>query len=64
VSDRHLRLLRAVAKRRQTDADRHHVDGVPSPASAARGAELRRVATRTTARLRAAEARRRSASDG
>jgi hypothetical protein len=63
MSDRHLRLLRAVAKRRQTDADRHHTDAAPSLASAARGAELRRVAARAVARLRAAEARRRSSSD-
>jgi hypothetical protein len=68
MSDRHLRLLRAVAKRRQTDAERHqteagHDEIVASAGSTARGRELRLVAARTTARLRAAEARRNSSSD-
>lgn len=58
MSDRHLRLLRAVAKRRQRDADRQ--DGAPRiVAPGARGRELRRVAARAKARLGASEARRR-----
>lgn len=57
MSDRHLRLLRAVAKRRQRDAERQ--DGpAPVGGSGARGRELKRAA-RAKARLGAAEARRR-----
>jgi hypothetical protein len=58
VSDRHLRLLRAVAKRREEDAERQ--DSTPPTAgSGPRMRELRRVAARAKAHLGAAEARRR-----
>ncbi|MEA2176837.1 MAG: hypothetical protein QOG77_134 [Solirubrobacteraceae bacterium] len=58
MSDRHLRLLRAVAKRRQRDADRQDTP-IAAVGSGGRAREVRRVAARAKASLGAAEARRR-----
>jgi hypothetical protein len=57
MSDRHLRLLRAVARRRRAEADTHDATG--SEAAASRGRALDKIAERTKARLSAAETRRR-----
>ena len=48
MSDRHLRLLRAVAKRRREDVDRHDVD---EPVSRAQEQDEERAAAVTNARL-------------
>jgi len=60
VSDRHLRLLRAVAKRRREDVDRHDVG---EPVSRAQEQDEERAAAVTNARLTASEARRRRPSE-
>jgi hypothetical protein len=56
VSDRHLRLLRAVAKRRREDVERHED---ADPRSATEEQDVERAAAVTNARLTASEARRR-----
>ena len=61
MSDRHVRLLRAVAKRRRQEVDRH--DDTERGA-ATEGRHLARIAARAKARLSASEARRRRSSDG
>ncbi len=63
MSDRHLRLLRAVARRRQDDAATPGRDDDAAADATPRGRERKRVAARTRARLGAAEARRRQARD-
>jgi hypothetical protein len=57
MSDRHVRILRAVAKHRQDQADR---DPTPAAGRAGRSRRLnlKRIAARTRARVSAAEARR------
>ena len=60
MSDRHLRLLRAVAKRRREEVDRHDDD---EPVSRAKEQDVERAAAVTNARLTAAEARRRRPSE-
>jgi hypothetical protein len=59
VSDRHLRLLRAVAKRRREDVDRHDDE----PVSRVQEQDDERAAAVTNARLTASEARRRRPSE-
>jgi hypothetical protein len=59
VSDRHLRLLRAVAKRRRADVDKHDDE----PVSRAQEQDDERAAAVTNARLTASEARRRRPSE-
>jgi hypothetical protein len=61
VSDRHLRLLRAVAKRRREDVDRH--DHSDDRGSRAEEQDVERAAAVTNARLTASEARRRRPSE-
>ena len=56
MSDRHLRLLRAVAKRRREDVERHEDADYRS---ATEEQDVERAAAVTNARLTAAEARRR-----
>jgi hypothetical protein len=56
VSDRHLRLLRAVAKRRRADVERHEDADHRSPTEEQ---DVERAAAVTNARLTASEARRR-----
>jgi hypothetical protein len=56
VSDRHLRLLRAVAKRRREDVERHEDT---DHRSATEEQDVERAAAVTNARLTASEARRR-----
>jgi hypothetical protein len=56
VSDRHLRLLRAVAKRRREDVERHEEADYRS---ATEEQDVERAAAVTNARLTASEARRR-----
>jgi hypothetical protein len=56
VSDRHLRLLRAVAKRRREDVERHEDADYRS---ATEEQDVERAAAVTNARLTASEARRR-----
>jgi hypothetical protein len=62
MSDRHLRILRAVAHRRQQQLDDHDaVDTRPAVnGSSRRRDDLARTAARTRARLAAAQARRRA----
>jgi hypothetical protein len=62
VSDRHLRLLRAVAKRRREDVDRHD-DADQDRGSRAEEQDVERAAAVTNARLTASEARRRRPSE-
>ena len=56
MSDRHLRLLRAVAKRRREDVERHEDADYRS---ATEEQDVERAAAVTNARLTASEARRR-----
>jgi hypothetical protein len=65
VSDRHLRLLRAVAKRRRQDVERHDdTEGVSrTEPQDVEGQDVERAAAVTNARLTASEARRRRPSD-
>ena len=56
MSDRHLRLLRAVAKRRREDVERNED---ADHRSATEGQDVERAAAVTNARLTASEARRR-----
>jgi hypothetical protein len=59
MSDRHIQILRVVARHRQRKLDDHDaVANTPDPTSTSRRRDLARVATRTRARLAAAEARR------
>lgn len=57
MSDRHLRLLRAVAKRRREDVDR------TEDSDRAEGRDAERAAAVTNARLTASETRRRRPTD-
>ena len=62
MSDRHVRLLRAVARRRQMQSEAH----TASPADAApavEGSDLHRAAARTLAHLSAAQERRSTPSE-
>jgi hypothetical protein len=62
MSDRHVRLLRAVARRRQQQSEAH----AASPADAGpvvEGSDLRRAAARTRAHLSAAQERRSAPSE-
>ena len=60
MSDPHIGILRQVARQRQRDLDDHEsVDHLGDPGSAARRQDLARTATRTRARVAAAQARRR-----
>jgi len=61
MSDRHLRLLRAVAKRRREDVDRH--EDSDDRGSRAEEQDVERAAAVTNARLTASEARRRRPSE-
>jgi hypothetical protein len=61
VSDRHLRLLRAVAKRRREDVER---DEDADHRSTTEEHDAERAAAVTNARLTASEARRRRPDDG
>jgi hypothetical protein len=65
VSDRHLRLLRAVAKRRRQDVERHDDTEHASRAEEhdVEGQDVERAAAVSNARLTAAEARRRRPAD-
>jgi hypothetical protein len=56
VNDRHLRLLRAVAKRRRLESDRYDETDHTAPSD---GQDVERAAAVTNARLTASEARRR-----
>jgi hypothetical protein len=59
MSDRHIRILRVVARHRQRKLDDHDAAAnIPAATSASRRRELALVAKRTRARLAAAEARR------
>jgi hypothetical protein len=57
MSDPHIRILRHVARHRQRDLDA--ADHLGDPASTARRQDLAQTATRTRARVAAAQARRR-----
>ena len=60
MTDRHIRVLRVIARHRQHQLDNHvAANGVPDATSAERRQDLERVAARTRARLNAAQARRR-----
>ena len=60
MSDPHIRILRQVARHRQRDLDDHDdADHLGDPASTARRQDLAQTATRTRARVAAAQARRR-----
>jgi hypothetical protein len=60
VTDRHIRILRVVARHRQRQLDDHDAaDAVPNAGSTARLHDLEWTAARTRARVAAAEARRR-----
>ena len=60
MSDRHMRVLRVVARHRQRELDLHEAaDALPEAGSAARLQDLVQTAARTRARVAAAEARRR-----
>jgi hypothetical protein len=62
MTDRHVRILAMVARRSQRRFDDHTTAiTTPSAASSQRGQELERRATRTRARVDAAQARRRQA---
>jgi hypothetical protein len=64
VTDRHLRILRLVAKQRQQELDDHDAaDHTQETASAGRRRHLKQLAARTRGRVAAAEARRRVRSD-
>ena len=59
MSDRHIRILRVVARHRQRKLDDHDAAAnVPDATSTSRRRELARAAARTRARVTAAEARR------
>jgi hypothetical protein len=60
VSDRHIRVLRVLARHRQRQLDDHDaVAAEPDAGSVTRREDLQRTAARTRARVAAAEARRR-----
>lgn len=60
MSDPHIRILRQVAHQRQRELDDHDAgDHLGDPASTARRQDLAQTATRTRARVAAAQARRR-----
>ena len=59
MSDRHIRVLRVVARDRQRKLDDHEgAANIPEATSTSRRRELARAAARTRARVTAAEARR------
>jgi hypothetical protein len=62
VSDRHIRVLRVLARHRQRRLDQHDGAAVAHAGSDARRDDLERVAGRARARVAAAEARRRQPS--
>jgi hypothetical protein len=60
MTDLHLRILRLIAKRRQSALDDHDADGhTHGRASAGRRRDLEKAARRTKANVAAAQARRR-----
>jgi len=58
MSDGHLKILAAFARRSQRQLDAHNARGVSDSSTPDRGRELRRRAARTRSGLRAARARR------
>jgi hypothetical protein len=63
MTDRHVHVLRVVARHRQRRLDDHApADGIPDAVSTERRRDLERAASRARARLAAAQARRRQLS--
>lgn len=64
MSDRHMRILAMAARHSQRQLDTHDaIDDTPDAASMRRRHDLKQRATRTRARVAAAQARRRHRSD-
>jgi hypothetical protein len=61
MTDRHIRILRLVAREAQRELDDHHsIDHIGDTASKGRHEHLERAAARTTARVADADERRRN----